>query len=123
MAIILVVDDSEDIRVMLQDFLQLEGHTVLLAEDGGQGLRIFQSHVQDIDLLISDIYMPEMDGLEVIRLARAMKPDLKIIAMSAGDKKGNLAFLDFAGDFGAAHLLPKPFKIQDLLVVVNQLLA
>ena len=123
MAVILVVDDSKEIRVMLQDILQLEGHTVLIAENGTLGLGIFKSRTDEIDLLISDIYMPEMDGLEVIRVAKNEKPELKIIAMSAGDTKGNLASLGFAGDFGAQHLLTKPFRMPDLLEAVNRLLA
>ena len=123
MALVLVVDDSEDIRLMVQDFLALDGHTILLAENGEAGNDIFQARSDEIDLLISDIYMPEMDGLEVIRLARAKNPKLKIIAMSAGDSKGNLASLDFAGDFGAAALLPKPFKMPELVAAVNRLLG
>jgi len=122
MAVILVVDDSKEIRLMLDEFLKLKGHTVFLAENGERGQRIFMSHVQEIDLLVSDIYMPEMDGLEFIRMALAKRPDLKVIAMSAGDTKGNLASLGFAGDFGAQELLPKPFRMPDLLAAVNRLL-
>ncbi|MGA1196078.1 MAG: response regulator [Candidatus Latescibacterota bacterium] len=123
MAVILVVDDSKEIRLMLDDFLKLEGHTVFLAENGECGQRIFLSQGQEIDLLISDIYMPEMDGLEFIRMVLAKRPDMKVIAMSAGDTKGNLASLGFAGDFGAQELLSKPFRMPDLLAAVNRLLV
>lgn len=123
MAVILVVDDSKEIRLMLEDFLKIGGHTVYMAENGEQGKKIFISHGQEIDLLISDIYMPEMDGLEFIRMARTKKPNLKIIAMSAGDSKGNLDVLGFAGDFGAQALLPKPFRMPDLFAAVDRLLA
>jgi len=123
MAVILVVDDNAEIRAMVDEFLTLKGHKVLCAQNGVLGQALLDNHIQEVDLLISDIYMPEMDGLEMIRSALAKKPTLSVIAMSAGDRKGNLSALEFAGDFGAAELLSKPFMMPDLLAVVKRVLG
>lgn len=123
MAKILVVDDNKDIRTMLNDFLQMNGHEVVIAETGEDAKLLLAQDHAEFELLITDIYMPEVDGLEVIRLARKHSPMLKIIAISAGDTKGNLDALNFAGDFGAAEMLPKPFRMPDLLRAVNRSLG
>lgn len=123
MAVILVVDDNAEIRSMVDEFLRIKGHTVLCAQNGVVGQALLDSHFEAIEILISDIYMPEMDGLEMIRTALAKKPTLKVIAMSAGDRTGNLSALEFAGDFGAADLLSKPFLMPDLLALVERALS
>ena len=67
--------------------------------------------------------MPEMDGLEFIRSVRKLQPDVPIIAMSAGDRKGKTDTLQFAEDFGASRIFVKPFHVDEFLETVEQLLS
>ena len=81
-ATILCIDDEESVRRLFQVALEGAGYRVLTAENGKQGLRLL-GH-QEVDLIFVDIFMPEMDGLELIPLLRKMRPANKIIAISGG---------------------------------------
>jgi len=120
MARIEVIDDDQAIRATIKLLLEREGHEVVLAQDGRQGLEQFQSG--QFDLLIVDIFMPGMDGLETIRNIHHMQPDIPIIVISGYAFRTALEsvpdFLDMAIKFGAASSLQKPFRPPQLLSAV-----
>jgi CheY-like chemotaxis protein len=111
MAHILVVDDNPSLRTALNLMLQHEGHSAVLVEDGRAGVEAIQN--EDFDVLIVDIFMPEMDGFEVISLMRAHKPSLPIIAIS-GSATSSPDFLAMTTKLGATCRLRKPFRQADL---------
>jgi CheY-like chemotaxis protein len=115
MATILLIDDDEQVRMLFQVALEGAGYRVLTAESGPHGLRLLQE--QDVDLALVDIFMPSMDGLEVIPLLRKTRPACKIIAMSGGAWEWD--YLDTAKQLGANDMLKKPFSLQELLDAVS----
>ena len=118
---ILVIDDDSLVRDTLVRILERKGYQVLVASDGLRGLRMFRS--EQPDLVITDIIMPEKEGLETIREIRGECPDAKIIAISGGARIGSMDFLDFAGKLGASEIIPKPFDPIDLISVVSRCLG
>ncbi len=116
---ILVVDDEADIAASMQERLTMEGYHVLTASDGRKGLRLY--HEQLVDLVITDVLMPEIDGLEVVRTLRRLGTAIPIIAMSGGGDR-DLDFLIEATEFGATRTLSKPFRLEDLVGMVHDLL-
>jgi DNA-binding response OmpR family regulator len=117
---ILLLDDEPELRYTLRDRLMMEGYDVQTAPDGRLGLKLY--YESPVDLVITDVLMPEMDGLEVIRvLCGAPSPPL-IIAMSGGGNR-DLDFLVEATEFGATRTLSKPFRVEDLVTLVNDLLS
>jgi DNA-binding NtrC family response regulator len=120
MARILLIDDDEAVRASTARLLELMGHEVLTAEHGAAGLRIWRE--RGADLVITDVCMPGMNGLEVIVELRAFAPDLGLIAMSGGFESQRLDLLGTAGQAGAFRALPKPFTIQELRSAVEELL-
>jgi DNA-binding response OmpR family regulator len=115
LATILLIDDEEQVRMLFQIALEGAGYRVLTAESGQHGLRLFQH--QEVDLALVDIFMPEMDGLEVIPRLRAIRPTSKIIAVSGGSWEWD--YLDSAKHLGANDTLKKPFSLQELLDAVS----
>ncbi len=118
---ILVMDDDELLRSALRVVLEAAGYEVIEAADGNAGLRLQRE--QDADLVLVDIFMPERDGLEVIRALRAEIPQPKIIAMSGGGQTGQIEVLEAAAAFGAARTLLKPFQPRQLLKAIRDLLG
>ena len=116
---ILVVDDETDICTSLQERLTMEGYKVLTASDGRKGLRVYHDHL--VDLVITDVLMPELDGLEVVRTLRRLGRAIPIIAMSGGGNR-DLDFLIEAAEFGATRTISKPFRLEELVVMVHDLL-
>ena len=117
---ILLLDDEPELRSTLRDRLILEGYDVQTAPDGRRGLKLYQEN--PVNLVITDVLMPEMDGLEVIRtLCGTTAPPL-IIAMSGGGSR-DLDFLVEAKEFGATRTLSKPFQLDALVTLVNDLLS
>ena len=102
MARILLIDDDDSVRTMLRLTLAHFGHTVIEARNGKEGLERVQQ--ANADLLITDIVMPEKEGLKVLMELRKRKPPVKIIAISGGD------YLHMAKLMGAAKVLAKPFS-------------
>lgn len=117
---ILLLDDEPEIRSTLRDRLILEGYDVQTAPDGRLGLKLY--YERPVDLVITDVLMPEMDGLEVIRVLCGTPSPPLIIAMSGGRSR-DLDFLVEAMEFGATRTLSKPFRLEDLVAVVNDLLS
>lgn len=120
MARIVVIDDEASIRQLAARVLEIAGHEVVTASDGAEGLEIISSDAQD--LVITDLVMPNVSGLEVIRQVRARWPELPIIAISGGERLGVGNLLDPATELGAHRALAKPFSRQELLAAVNDLL-
>jgi DNA-binding response OmpR family regulator len=120
MAGILIVEDNKDLREMLKTSLIRRKYTVLEASNGKEALLKFKPAV--IDLVITDIIMPEEDGLKVIMQLRELKPGLKIIAISGGGKIGPGNYLNLARALGADEIFPKPFSLTSLLTRIDSIL-
>ena len=116
---ILVVDDEDAICSSLQERLAMEGYQVRTASDGRKGLQLYHDH--PVDLVITDVLMPELDGLEVVRTLRRLGTAIPIIAMSVGANR-DLDFLIEAAEFGATRTISKPFRLEELVVMVHDLL-
>jgi len=101
--------------------LEKAGFEVDLASNGSKGLKLFEK-IQ-ADLVITDIIMPEKEGLETIREMKRLKSDLKIIAMSGGGKISADNYLATAKIFGASRVLQKPFSQKLMLDAVKELLG
>jgi len=122
MTVILVVDDDPVIRLMLREALALDGHSVLEAADGDACSRHLETSRPD--LIITDIFMPEKDGIETICEVHDRWPDTKIIAMSTGGSRPEaMDYLKIAKGLGADQVLHKPFSVKEILETVNDLLA
>jgi len=120
MATILVVDDEDVIRSILRKVLEGAGHTVFDAKDGRQALKMYAD--SPTDLVISDIFMPEMDGIEFLMRVRDKFPEARIIALSGGGYLGKAEVLTAASNLGAVTVLEKPFEVQDCLALVEWVL-
>ena len=121
MASILVIDDDALIRQSLETALTRPGHLVRSAGDGVEGLKLFRA--QAADLVITDLVMPEQDGLATIMDLRRIAPDLRIIAISGGMIQNPQLYLQLAEKLGADRVLSKPFSLAELLAVVAAVLA
>lgn len=119
MSRILVVDDEKPIREAVQAILEGMGHQVGCAGNGHEALaKLAEGRV---DLMITDIFMPEMEGLETIQQVRKRFPDLKVIAMSGGTPRGpKVDYLKLARTFGAKRVLEKPFTAEKLREVLRE---
>ncbi len=116
MARVLVIDDEEVVRRAIGLALSRAGHHVRLAEDGAVGLALLADH--GADLVITDIIMPDMAGIETIAELRQHHPKLPVIAMSGGGRTANFQFLEVARHLGAVHTLRKPFDTSELLAAI-----
>lgn len=117
---ILVIDDDELTRITFRNMLKKTQCTVLEAKNGNEGLSSYR--ISRPDIVITDMLMPEKEGLETISQIRAFDPDAKIIAMSGGGGTKNMSFLELAKKVGANQILSKPVKPDQLLSVINILL-
>ena len=113
MSTILVMDDDEQVRAMLRQALEREGYEVLDAPDGKEGMRLFRE--QEADLIITDLIMPEKEGLETIMELRRDFREVKIIAISGGGRVAPDVYLSLAKNLGAHVTLTKPFDLEELL--------
>ena len=118
---ILIVDDDSATRRMLRRTLERAGHTVSESEDGNSALRALQSAAADV--VITDVIMPGMEGIETIQTLRKRYPTVKIIAMSGGGHIGPDDYLSVAEAFGAARIFKKPFDTDDLLAAIEEVLG
>jgi len=118
---ILVIDDNDELRGTLREILEGGGYEVHEARNGREGVACCQA--QPIDLVITDLLMPEQEGLETIQQLRTLTPPPKIIAISGGGHTGRLQFLGAAAVLGANRTLAKPIRMRDLLTAVQDLLA
>jgi len=117
---VLIVDDDRQIRKIIREVVEMEGYAALEAPDGKKSLSLCRR--EPVDLIITDIFMPERDGLQVIREIRQGFPGIKIIAISGGGKTVAGDFLAHAKLFGADRTFPKPLSLSELAGGVRELL-
>ena len=122
MARVLAIDDDGAVCATVGVILERAGHQVVTAQDGRGGLKRLEA--DHFDLLLIDIFMPEMDGFETIRVVHKSRPKLPIIVMSGSIEKAKMPdYLSFATKLGAIESLGKPFKPAALVEVVDRCLA
>jgi CheY-like chemotaxis protein len=119
----LIIDDDNEFRAMLREMLEKAGYNnVKEAENGNIGVKLFSE--DPFDLVITDIIMPDKEGIETIMELRKDCPSLKIIAMSGGAAIGDSrSYLSLAGHLGADRMLEKPFKRSELINTIQELLS
>ena len=120
MARVLVVDDNEPLRRRVRQVLEQEGHSVQEADEGKKGLQLVRTF--NPDLVIADIFMPEMDGLELIGELRETNNAPAVLAISAGSSVLDHCMLADARLLGASDILAKPFEPEELRRAVGKLL-
>lgn len=122
MARILVVDDEKDMRDMLCNLLSVSRHEIAEAENGSQALDLMSN--ETYDLVLTDVVMPDIDGIELIMKIRERVPAQKIIAMSGGGGiEGRYDYLEITRLVGANQIMQKPFTMQQLKDSVQKALA
>jgi len=121
MAHILVIDDDPSVLLLFKQFLGNAGYSVELADNGKSGMETMKR--QKPDLIITDIMMPEMDGLELLMEIKKNHSGIPVIAISGGMKILPVNFLHHAEKFGAGRALQKPVELATLLRAVQELLG
>ena len=121
MARILVVDDDDDIRAAMAAFLRDAGHSVLTAAGGRHALELLGGFAADV--VVTDMFMPDGEGIETIRGIGAARPSARIVAMSGGGAIGMTDALGYALLLGADRALAKPFGAAELERAIDELLA
>lgn len=119
-ATVLVIDDDPALRGLLRKTLEHDGHHVLTASEGAEGLELYRS--VDCDIVVTDLFMPGKDGIETIQELRMEFPEARIIAMSGGASTGDMGSLMDARMLGADLALPKPFTMASMSKAVQSLL-
>ncbi|MBI5549567.1 MAG: response regulator [Deltaproteobacteria bacterium] len=117
MACVLIIDDEPSLRFAVRRVLERAGHTTVEAGDGGEGLKVLG--LQPVDVVITDIIMPNVEGIELIRNLHRSRPELPVVAMSGGGRLSPEGYLKLAKTFGASQVLKKPFEADELLAAVN----
>ena len=120
MAVVLVIEDDDHLRCLLRAVLERAGHTVEDAPNGAAGLRRFSTHPADV--VVTDIIMPEKEGLETIIELKRDYPHVKIIAISGGGAALDAQYLPSAKALGADRTLEKPFEPREVIEAVGGLL-
>ena len=119
LAKVLIIDDEEAVRALARRMLESGNHTIIEAADGVAGLKAFDEEKPDV--IVTDIIMPNADGLEVIREILRRDPEARIIAISGGGRLPDQTYLGYARKFGAIAVLPKPFTPEQLLSLIDDL--
>lgn len=121
MARILLMDDEEALRAIMVEVLTDEGHEVI---DSGTGMIASNTGVvESVDLVITDIIMPDVEGVEVVRTITSLRPDLPILVISGGGRTVTTDYLPLTRHLGANDTMKKPFTPDDLIARVEALLA
>jgi DNA-binding response OmpR family regulator len=118
---VLVVDDEPELGKMLITALKGAGIDAVFASNGGDAVRSVTT--RGADVIVVDMHMPGMDGLEFIQRVRRLRPRARILGISGGDKGGKKTLLEMSGRLGAHAFLPKPFKPSELVAKVRELAA
>jgi DNA-binding response OmpR family regulator len=116
---VLVIDDDDLVRYTLSRILQSNGYDVVTASDGQRGMVLFRDEYPDV--VITDIIMPEQEGIDTIIQLRRERPGIKIIAISGGGRRRNVDYLQMAHSLGADEVIRKPFEAHELLARLTEL--
>jgi DNA-binding NtrC family response regulator len=119
MATVLVIEDDLQVRRMVCSMLEDAGHRVWEAENGKQGIDLYVQHSHDV--VITDIVMPEQEGLSTIMQLKKLHGDVKIIVMSGGGRIDSTEYLGYAVKLGVHYALQKPFAMDKLLQAITRL--
>lgn len=118
---VLIIDDDEQIRVLLEQMMHWAGFEVMVAENGKVAMQLQREN--PADLVITDLIMPEQEGLETISRLKKDYPGIKIIAISGGGRIGPEAYLPAALQLGADKVFSKPFDVQEIVDTVREMLG
>jgi CheY-like chemotaxis protein len=118
---LLVVDDDELVRETVRTILEDSGYEVVEAAEGEEAIRALEK--RDVDAAVVDIFMPKMDGLELIRELHRRSPSIRILAISGSTQGINTGMLSAARALGANEILNKPFDPSDLIALVRKMLS
>jgi DNA-binding response OmpR family regulator len=121
MAGVMIVEDDATLLELLRESLERRNYTVITAANGREALLKFRPSV--VDLVITDLLMPEEDGLMVIMKIREIKPSIRFIAISGGGKAGPGSYLLMASKLGADHVISKPFLPSELVKKVKVMIG
>jgi YesN/AraC family two-component response regulator len=121
MASILIIEDDDQLRAMLREMLGRTGYEVTEARNGNEGIKLYREN--PTDLVITDIIMPEKEGVETIIELKRDFPDVNIIAISGGGRIPAEEYLRMVKKLGAKHTLVKPFVREKLLEAVEDLIG
>lgn len=121
MASVLIIDDEEDVRRVLQRVLKRAGHTTFEARNGREAIELYEALKPDVT--ITDIIMPDVEGIETIRELRKRFDAKNIIAISGGGRSNGRDYLAMAERLGASLVLRKPIDPRSLIIAVEQLVA
>ena len=117
---LLLVEDEFEIRTLLAEVFRLEHYEVFQAADGMEALQVFSQNQDQIDLMITDLGLPNLGGIELIERVRAIKPAMKIIGSSG---YGRVNIRDEVLGAGGDEFLPKPYVTTELIRTVKRLLS
>jgi CheY-like chemotaxis protein len=117
---LLIVDDEKPVRALFEEFLSAKGHTVHCASNGRDALELYMN--THFDIVITDLLMPEMEGIETIQELRRTNPQVKIIAISGGGTGEAANYLLMAKKLGANRTFDKPVPLHELLRAIESLL-
>ncbi len=118
---ILIIDDDDQFRLMLKRLLELDGHEILEATDGKEGIRVYGN--KRVDLVITDLIMPNMEGVETIIQLKRESPEIKIMALSGGGRNEPQSDLSMAKKLGANYTFEKPYARIPVMQAVEDLLG
>ncbi len=121
MARILVVDDDEQVRKLYRSVLERAEHEVIEAANGDEGIRCYRK--TKVDVVITDLIMPDKEGLEMIRELTLADADVKIIAISGGGRITPDSYLKVAKSLGARHIFTKPVSYKQLIGAISDLVG
>jgi DNA-binding response OmpR family regulator len=116
---VLIVEDEQELRSLFAILLEMEGFKVLQANDGSQGIDLLQRHVGEVRLLITDLNMPKIKGIDLISKARALNPAIKIVGTSG---MGGKAVQEMVIKAGADEFIAKPFQPSEAIAKVKAIL-
>ena len=116
---LLIAEDEDELRILLSSVLEAEGYKVFQAADGQEGIELLERHLDEIVVVISDLGLPVVSGLDLIQKARKLKPSLKIIGSSG---YGRATVRDEVLNAGGDEFQPKPFIVSELMETIGRLL-
>ncbi len=121
MARVMVVDDEASVRTALRRILERMGHEASEAENGRVALELYRE--DPCDAILMDLYMPELDGVEMMIRLKSDYPDVKVVAVSGGGWKSKDSALGEMTDLGAVETIAKPFTVEEVVEVVARVLG